>query len=201
MQWCLEVLPNCGSFQQTVHRAILPAILQIKQEQDSGQPQEVAIAEAVPGLLEAMAQSFSCREMCQAVVDTCSCKAFPGESLTFGEALTAAQENNDNFQQVRLHRLCAREPVCSRACLCKRPTFGEHGQLPAGVGSARDHSCCWWLSLSVHAVSHPAALQFHLGVDGDASQPSLLNPCMSFVDLTLTRPAALQFHPPYNDRI
>jgi hypothetical protein len=100
MQWCVELLPECGSFKESVHSAILPAIKKVKQAEDKGQPKSIALAEAVPGLLKAMAKTLSCREVCQAVVDTCSCKAFPDERLSFGEALLAAQDHNENFQQV-----------------------------------------------------------------------------------------------------
>jgi hypothetical protein len=100
VQWCVQVLPECGSFQKSVHSAIFPAIKKIKQAEDAGQPKSVAIAAAVPGLIEAILKTMGCREMCQAVVDTCSCNA-PGERLTFGEALLAAEANNEVVQNVR----------------------------------------------------------------------------------------------------
>ena len=99
MQWCVQVLPECGSFKTTVQSALFPAIKKIKQSEDAGQPKSVAIAAAIPTLVRAFARSLGCREMCQALVDTCSCN-IPGESVTFGQALTDA-EDNLSVQQVR----------------------------------------------------------------------------------------------------
>lgn len=94
------MLPECGSFKNTVHTAILPAIKKIKESEDKGQPKPVAIAAAIPGLIKAFAKTLGCREMCQALVDTCSCN-IPGQSVTFGQALTDAEANNQAIKQVR----------------------------------------------------------------------------------------------------
>ena len=100
MQWCVQVVPECGSFKEHVHEAIFPAAKAVKQAEDAGQPKQIAMAAAVPGLVKAMLRTMACREMCQAAVDTCSCQQ-GGKPLTFGEALVSAEEYNANFQEVR----------------------------------------------------------------------------------------------------
>lgn len=103
MQWCVQALPECGSFKTHVHKAIFPAILEAKKAEDRGQPQSIAIAEAVPGLVAAMSKTMACKEMCQAAVSTCSCKAGGDDTLTFGEAIENAEKVEDGFKQVLHH--------------------------------------------------------------------------------------------------
>jgi hypothetical protein len=99
MQWCVQVLPECGSFRDFVHQAIFPAALKIKKAEDAGKPKIAAVSAAVPDLLKHILQTMACKEMCEATVNTCSCKA-PGGALTFGQALEAAQKYNTDFQKV-----------------------------------------------------------------------------------------------------
>lgn len=106
MQWCVQVLPECGSFREVVHKAILPAALEMKKAEDAGKPRIAAVSAAVPGLLEHIMKTMACKEMCEATVNTCSCKS-PGKGLTFGQALQAAEEFNAEFQQVWCQNSCA----------------------------------------------------------------------------------------------
>ena len=71
-----------------------------KKAEDAGQPQSVAMAEAIPGLVAAMSKTMACKEMCEAAVSSCSCKADGSDVLTFGEAITNAEQIEDGFQKV-----------------------------------------------------------------------------------------------------
>lgn len=103
--WCVQALPECGSFQTHVHKAIFPAIIEAKKEEDAGQPQQIAIAEAVPGLVRAMSKTMACKEMCEAAVTSCSCKKDGNDILTFGEAIENAEKVEDGFKQLGLQTL------------------------------------------------------------------------------------------------
>jgi hypothetical protein len=98
------VLPECGSFREVVHKAIFPAALEIKKAEDAGKPQMAAISAAVPGLIEHIMKTMACKEMCEATVNTCSCKGL-GPGLTFGQALQAAEEFNADYQKVRRQKI------------------------------------------------------------------------------------------------
>jgi hypothetical protein len=111
MQWCIQALPECGTFQEHVHRAIFPAILEAKKMEDQGKPQSVAIAEAVPLLVEAMSKGMACREMCEAAINTCSCGTSGGAGVTFGEAIMNAEKNDKGFAKVRLPAQQARRAI------------------------------------------------------------------------------------------
>lgn len=100
LQWCVQALPECGSFQTHVHKAIFPAIIEAKKEEDAGQPQSIAIAEAVPGLVRAMSKTMACKEMCEAAVMSCSCKTDGHAALTFGEAIENAEKAEEDFKEV-----------------------------------------------------------------------------------------------------
>lgn len=58
------------------------------------------MAEAIPGLVAAMSKTMACKEMCEAAVSSCSCKADGSDVLTFGEAITNAEQVEDGFQKV-----------------------------------------------------------------------------------------------------
>lgn len=103
--WCVQALPECGSFQKHVHKAIFPAILAAKKAEDAAQPQNIAIAEAVPGLVAAMSKTMACKEMCEAAVTSCSCKADGDGILTFGEALENAEKIEAGFKELGLQTL------------------------------------------------------------------------------------------------
>ncbi|KAK9829899.1 hypothetical protein WJX72_008541 [[Myrmecia] bisecta] len=81
--WCAQTVPKCGSFAALVETAILPAIAQVVNAEADEASQIEALSSAVPMLLKAMSLSLPCREMCEAVVNTCSCK----KDRTFGELL------------------------------------------------------------------------------------------------------------------
>ena len=97
----MQVLPECGTFAKAVHSAVFPAIQKMKEAEDAGQPRSVAVGAGVPTLVKAFAKALGCREMCQAVVDTCSCNDSAGDSMSFGDALTAAKANIVLLQKVR----------------------------------------------------------------------------------------------------
>lgn len=103
--WCVQALPECGSFQTHVHKAIFPAFVAAKKAEDAGQPESVAMAEAIPGLVAAMSKTMACKEMCEAAVSSCSCKADGSDALTFGEAITNAEQVEDGFQKLGLQTL------------------------------------------------------------------------------------------------
>ena len=63
--------------------------MQVSSALDKGENAVEALAEVVPELADAMALSLPCREMCQAVVNSCSC----GKERTFGDILQAVQAN------------------------------------------------------------------------------------------------------------
>lgn len=100
--WCVQALPECGSFMTHVHKAIFPAILEVKQEEDLGLPESTAIAAAIPSVVQAMSKTMACREMCHATIATCSCG---NATLTFGEALENAEVNDDGFAELGLQLL------------------------------------------------------------------------------------------------
>jgi hypothetical protein len=100
VQWCVQAFPPCGSFAATVHPAIFPAIGKIKAAQDAGQPRIMAIASAIPDVVAAMSHGMACRELCESVVGTCSCVGDRDHPLSFGEAITAAEQSNESFKQV-----------------------------------------------------------------------------------------------------
>lgn len=85
-----------------VHKAIFPAILEVKQEEDLGLPESTAIAAAIPSVVQAMSKTMACREMCHATIATCSCG---NATLTFGEALENAEVNDDGFAELGLQLL------------------------------------------------------------------------------------------------
>ena len=60
-------------------------VLQITDAVDSGKSQLAALGAATPLLADAMALSMPCREMCDAVMSSCSC----GKESTFGALLQA----------------------------------------------------------------------------------------------------------------
>lgn len=98
-----------------MHKAIFPAIVAAKKAEDAGQPQQIAIAESVPGLVEAMSKTMACKEMCEAAVTSCSCKQDGDDVLTFGEAIENAEKVEDGFKQV-LHPTTDCRALCS-VCL------------------------------------------------------------------------------------
>ena len=64
-------MPKCGSFQSSVEVAILPALAVMTEAEDMGRSQMDAMGDAIPLLLNATALTMPCREMCEAVVQTC----------------------------------------------------------------------------------------------------------------------------------
>lgn len=64
-------VPRCGSFQSSVETAVLPALAVMTAAQDEGRTQVEALGEAIPLLVNASALTLPCREMCEAVVQTC----------------------------------------------------------------------------------------------------------------------------------
>lgn len=85
-----------------VHKAIFPAILEAKNDEDEGLPESTALAASIPHLVEAMSKTMACREMCHATVATCSCG---NATLTFGEALENAEVNDEGFAELGLQML------------------------------------------------------------------------------------------------
>jgi len=98
----VQALPECGSFQKHVHKAIFPAILEVKNAEDEGLPESTAIAAAIPDLVKSMSKTMACREMCHATVATCSCG---NATVTFGEALENAEVNDQGFADLGLQML------------------------------------------------------------------------------------------------
>lgn len=121
MQWCVQSLPECGSFQEHVHKAIFPAIVEAKQAEDAGQPPSIALAESVPGLVKAMSRTMACKEMCEAAVSTCSCKEAGAKNLTFGEAIENAEKVEAGFAQVLslVHLSCGCTASCHWQTTCE----------------------------------------------------------------------------------
>lgn len=147
MQWCVQALPECGSFQQSVHRAIFPAILEAKKAEDAGKPQSVAVAEAVPTLIEAMSKGMACREMCEAAVNTCSCGTSGGSGITFGQAIMDAEKSDKGFAAVRIRAVC--DSVAPQLNAVR---------LPAVHVSTISLSSMMHLVFLVHAIVWPAML-------------------------------------------
>lgn len=85
-----------------VHKAIFPAILEMKKEVDTGFPESAAVAAAIPSLVGEMSKTMACQEMCHATVATCSCG---NATLTFGEALENAEANDKGFADLGLQML------------------------------------------------------------------------------------------------
>ncbi|KAK9839741.1 hypothetical protein WJX84_000691, partial [Apatococcus fuscideae] len=81
--WCAQTAPKCGSFQGAVEGAVLPAISTVLTASDNGRTPLDALSEAVPSLLQASNLALPCREMCEAVVGTCSCN----KERSFGDLL------------------------------------------------------------------------------------------------------------------
>jgi hypothetical protein len=134
-----------------VHPAIFPAIRKIKAAQDAGQPRAIAVATAVPDLVKAMSRGMACRELCEAVISTCSCSSDPAHPLSFGEAVTAAEAQNESFKKLGLTHLDQDfkstvfrdiwdKPLCHIFTPKDDPDFG--GLCPTVAPVCGDNSFC-----------------------------------------------------------
>ena len=73
-------------------------VLQISDAVDKGKNQLAALGEATPLLANAMALSMPCREMCDAVMSSCSC----GKEKTFGELLQSVIDDQNLVRSPRV---------------------------------------------------------------------------------------------------
>lgn len=138
-----------------VHKAIFPAILEMKHEVDVGLPESAAVAAAIPSLVEAMSKTMACQEMCHATVATCSCG---NATLTFGEALENAEVNDQGFADLGLQMLGQKfsdtlfakiwdKPVCDIFTPKDDPTFaGECDDAVVKADSCTSDAFCDGLS-------------------------------------------------------
>ena len=62
--------------------SILPALVAVDTARNSGKSGIDALAAAVPVLLNTSALTMPCREMCEAVISTCSCSKDDRSALT-----------------------------------------------------------------------------------------------------------------------
>ncbi|KAK3273920.1 hypothetical protein CYMTET_17867 [Cymbomonas tetramitiformis] len=98
--WCAGAVPPCGSFQQHVEVAILPAMVQLIDAREQGSSVELmtVVAQAIPTIMQTMSLSMPCREMCYRVINTCGC----GKEHTFGSLISSLQENTDDENERKL---------------------------------------------------------------------------------------------------
>lgn len=98
--WCAGAVPPCGSFQQHVEVAILPAMVQLIDAREQGSSAELmtVVAQAIPTIMQTMSLSMPCREMCHRVINTCGC----GKEHTFGSLISSLQENTANENERKL---------------------------------------------------------------------------------------------------
>ena len=80
---------RCGSYATIIENTILPMITKVTQAQQQGASAAAALAPVVPELLQASSLSMPCREMCEAVVSSCSCD----QEQHFGPLLEAFINN------------------------------------------------------------------------------------------------------------
>lgn len=85
--WCHQTVPTCGSFQTTVEAHILPAMKVAVQRKQAGDTGAVAAAAAVPHLIQAVNKVWPCRNVCEAVMQSCGC----GDEKSFGDLITLLQ--------------------------------------------------------------------------------------------------------------
>ncbi|CAM6098318.1 unnamed protein product [Calypogeia fissa] len=110
--WCAQTVPACGTFDKVVDE-ILPMISAVALKKATP---VAALQEAIPRMVQTASLGLPCREMCDAITDTCGC----GEAATFGEVMTSIQEQTSEGFSTNMSSSTAKEvfqniwnvPVC-----------------------------------------------------------------------------------------
>ncbi|DBB04962.1 hypothetical protein WJX82_002727 [Trebouxia sp. C0006] len=113
--WCAQTVPVCGSYQENLVGLLLPAVAQAVSAEQNGLTQNEALSSVMPQLLQASSLSLPCREMCEAVMSTCSCS----QERTLGsllqkvmDGLLPGQQLPEGFSQ-QIFGSVYDEPLCS----------------------------------------------------------------------------------------
>lgn len=117
--WCTQALPKCGTFDALLDHTIFPAVQQLQGDSAGSMPQDWAdeFSRNVSVLLP-------CREMCDAVVNTCGC----GKQKTFGDIVASLVPGGSSAGAVAAPLLSALEDAWRDKGVCELFAYrGEHG--------------------------------------------------------------------------
>jgi hypothetical protein len=81
--WCAQTVPTCGTFDKVVDE-ILPLLAAVAERKEKA---SLALQQVVPRMLQAASLGLPCKQMCNAITDTCGC----GEAANFGEVMVSLQ--------------------------------------------------------------------------------------------------------------
>lgn len=142
--WCAQTAPLCGTFEKILDE-ILPVFAAVAGQRKDPVKEMKA---AVPRILGAFSLGLPCREMCDAVTNTCGC----GEATTFGQMMAAlkrrqtrgsAQPYSTNMTSSTAQELFAgvwNKPVCSIFAPKSLPGFNGICDVPPAAELTK---CSW----------------------------------------------------------
>ncbi|KAL2644791.1 hypothetical protein R1flu_012378 [Riccia fluitans] len=142
--WCAQTVPACGTFDKVVDE-ILPMISSVALKKVTP---VVAVQSAVPRMLQAASLGLPCRNMCNAITQTCGCD----HPATFGEVMTSIHARNSDGFNTNMSSTTAEElfqniwdkPVCDLFAEDTMPGFVGVCDVPA------EESKCGWCSKKNH---------------------------------------------------
>lgn len=88
--WCAQTVPKCGSYSANIENVLLPALSKVTTAQMEGEDSAQSLSAALPELLKASSLAMPCRQMCEAIITSCSCN----DEQKFGSLLEAFVANH-----------------------------------------------------------------------------------------------------------
>eukprot|EP00249_Psilotum_nudum_P000993 c13235_g1_i1 orf=338-1528(-) len=137
--WCAQTVPTCGTFDKVLDE-ILPVISSTILKKGSA---AITLQKAMPRILRAASLGLPCKEMCQAIIGSCSC----GQIFSIGEVIVLLQSkgtgasysmNMSASTARQLFRKVWNMPVCDIFSEEKTPGFSGVCEV-----SEESSSCEW----------------------------------------------------------
>ncbi|KAK9813568.1 hypothetical protein WJX73_007727 [Symbiochloris irregularis] len=134
--WCAQTVPKCGSYSTIIENTILPMITRVTQARQQGASAVAALAPVVPELLQATSLSMPCREMCEAVVSSCSCDREQHFGPLLEDFINNQLQSGMKVPQALTMQLFGSVynlPICSLYGNASNPNFGGTCTHPAST--------------------------------------------------------------------